>query len=112
MNFDIIDMSKIPTLRGHHYVSVFIDQARYATVITHKTKDAVPRILDHVLMQTLAAFKPKILKCDGAGENDTPTLQVLNKHGVQELRCSKAYEQHQNGRTEKFVDRVGRMLHL
>jgi len=109
MSFDLIDMSKIPTLGGHRYVSVFVGKDRFATVVTHKTKDDIPRVLDQVLTQTPASCKPKIIKCDGAAEYHSPAIHaVLNKHSVQELRTSNAYEQHQNGRAEKFVDRVGR----
>jgi hypothetical protein len=113
MSFDLVDMSKIQTLGGHRYACVFMDKGRFATVVTHKTKDELPRIVDQVLTQTPPAFKPKIIKCDGAPEHHSPAMRdVLTKHGVTELRTSNAYDQHQNGRAEKFVDGLGCMLRV
>jgi len=71
MSFDLFDMSKITTIGGNRYCSVFIDDGRYATAVVHATKNEIPEIFDRVLFQTPACHKPTIVKSDNAREYHT-----------------------------------------
>ena len=94
MSFDLFDMSKITTIGGNRYCSVFIDNGRYATAVVHVTKNEIPEIFDRVLSQTPACHKPTIVKSDNAREYHTQQLrEVLKKHNVEEqLHSNEAYE--------------------
>ena len=111
MSFDLFDMSKITTIGGNRYCSVFIDNGRYATAVVHATKDEIPEIFDRVLSQTPDCHKPTIVKSDCASEYHTHQLrEVLKKHNVQEQLHSNEHQQFQNGRAEKLVDSIGRKI--
>jgi len=45
MSFDLFDMSKIKTIGGNRYCSVFIDNGRYTTAVVYATKDKIPKKL-------------------------------------------------------------------
>jgi len=84
MSFDLFDMSKITTIGGNRYCSVFIDNGRYTTAVVHATKNEIPEIFDRVLFQTPACHKPTIVKSDNAREYHTQQLrEVLKKHNVE-----------------------------
>ena len=111
MSFDLFDMSKITTIGGNRYCSVFIDNGRYATAVVHATKDEIPEIFDRVLSQTPDCHKPTIVKSDCASEYHTQQLRnVLKKHNVQEQLHSNEHQQFQNRRAEKLVDSIGRKI--
>jgi len=71
MSFDLFDMSKITTIGGNRYCSVFIDNGRYATAVVHATKDEIPEIFVRALSQTTDCHKPTIVKSDNASEYHT-----------------------------------------
>ena len=52
MSFDLFDMSKITTIGGNRYCSVFIDNGRYATAIVHATKNEIPEVFDRASSET------------------------------------------------------------
>jgi len=66
MNFDLFDMSKITTIVGNRYCSVFIYNGRHTTAVVHATKNEIPEIFDRVLSQTPACHKSTIIKSDNA----------------------------------------------
>ena len=68
MSFDLFNMSKITTIGGNRYCSVFIDNGWYATAVVHATKDEIPEIFDRVLSQTPDCHRPTIVKSDNASE--------------------------------------------
>ena len=57
MSYDLFDMSKIMTIGGNRYCSVFVDNGRYATAIVHAPNDEIPAIVDRVLSQTPERFR-------------------------------------------------------
>jgi len=111
MSFDLFNMSKITTIGGNRYCSVFIDNGWYATAVVHATKDEIPEIFDRVLSQTPDCHKPTIVRSDNASENRTQQLRdVLKKHNVHEQLNSNEHQQFQNGRAEKLVNSIGRKI--
>jgi len=111
MSFDLFDMSKITTIGGNRYCSVFIDNGRYATAVEHTTKNGIPEIFDRVLCQTPQCHKPTIVKSDNAPEYHTQQLrEVLKKHNEEEQMHYNEHQQFQNGRAEKLVNFIGRKI--
>ena len=112
MSFDLVDMSTIPTIGGKRYCTIFIiRKTRFAFTFLHERKTEFPGILDKLLAQFSNDDRPKILKCDGAGEYDSREFHdVIAKYPGTRLQLSNAHEQSANGMVEKMVDRLGRML--
>ena len=112
-HFDMADMSKIQTINGMRYCTIFMmTKTRYAYTYLHKTKDQAPDIMDQFLSQFEADARPRTFKSDCAEEYGTPRMQaVLAKHGITEpLRHSNEHQQFQNGKAEKFIDTLGRRM--
>ena len=112
MSFDLVDMNTIPTIGGKRYCTVFvIRKTRFAYTYLHEHKTEFPQILDKLMAQFSDAERPKILKCDGAGEYDSSQFHdVIAKYPGTRLQRSNAHEQSANGMAEKMVYRLGRML--
>ena len=54
-HFDMVDMSRIKTISGMQYCTVFImTKTRYAYCYLHKTKDEITAIMDRFLEQNIA----------------------------------------------------------
>ena len=107
------DMSKIPTLTGLRYCTIFVmTKTRYAYTYLHKTKDQAPELMDRFLSQFDDATRPRTFKSDCAEEYSSPRMQaVLAKHGITEpLRHSNEHQQFQNGKAEKYIDTLGRRM--
>ena len=111
ISFDLFDMSKIKTIGGNRYCSVFIDNGRYATAVMHATKDEIPEILDRVLSQTPDCHKPSVVMSDCTAKYCTQQRrEILRKHKVDEILQSNEHQQFQNGRAEKLVDSISRKI--
>ena len=111
MSFDLFDMSKIKTIGGNRYCSVFIDNGRYTTAVVYATKDKIPKKIDRVLSQTTDCHKPSVVISNCAAEYCTQQLrEVLRKHKVDEILHSNEHQQFQNGRAEKLVDSISRKI--
>jgi len=111
MSFDLFDMSKIKTIGGNRYCSVFIENGRYAMAVVHATKDEIHEIFDRVWSQTPDCHKPSVVRSDCAAEYCTQQLrEVLRKHTVDEILHSNEHQQFQNGRAEKLVDSISRKI--
>ena len=84
-HFDMADMSKIPTLTGLRYCTIFVmTKTRYAYTYLHKTKDQAPELMDRFLSQFDDATRPRTFKSDCAEEYSSPRMQaVLAKHGIE-----------------------------
>ena len=111
-HFDMVDMSRIKTISGMQYCTVFImTKTRYAYCYLHKTKDEITAIMDRFLEQFDADTKPRVMRSDCAEEYGTPAMQaILHKHGVHTHQHSNEYQQFQNGKAEKFIDTLGRRI--
>jgi len=79
MSFDFFDMSKITTIGGNRYCSVFIDNGQYATAVVHATKDEIPEIFDRVHRHQIAKGLPS--------SNLTTHLNTTRSNCV---RCSRS----------------------
>ena len=112
LSFDLVDMSSIPTIGGMRYVTIFVHRkTRFVYTFLHERKDEFPGILDKLLARFEDKDRPRVLKCDGAGEYDSPAFQaVIDKYPGTIMHHSNAHEQSGNGMAEKMVDRLGRML--
>ena len=112
MSFDMVDMSSIPTIGGKRYCTIFVmRKTRFVYTFLHEQKTDFPAIFDKLMSQFTDEARPKILKCDGAGEYDSKEFHaVLQNYPGTRMQHSNAHEQSANGMAEKMVDRLGRML--
>jgi len=110
ISFDMIDMSKIPTLTGSRYCTMIVErETRFAHIQLHATKDEIVQVFKRVL--PMLTKKPLIIKSDCAPEYHTPELlSLLTEYGVKEVRHSNEHCQAQNGMVEKIGDTLGRGL--
>jgi hypothetical protein len=112
MSFDLVDMTSIPTIGGMRYCTTFVmRKSRFAYTFLHEHKTDFPDIFDKLMARFTDKDRPRILKCDGAGEYDSQEFRaVLTKYPGITMQHSNAHEQSANGMVEKMVDRLGRML--
>jgi hypothetical protein len=110
ISFDMIDMSKMPTVSGKRYCTMIVErETRFAHTVLHETKDEIVEVFKTVLPRL--GKTAKIIKSDCAAEYNTPQLvKLLKEHGVIEFRHSNEHGQAANGMVEKFGDTLGRGL--
>ena len=87
--FDMFDMTKCPTISGQRYCTMIcIRKTRYTMVFLHEKKDETS--IQQVWTKALAALgpqhKPRIIRCDGAGEYVSPKF----RNWLLELSCKTA----------------------
>jgi len=93
ISWDMIDVSKIPTITGKQYCTMIVERkTRFAHIVLHdsKSEDTIIQIFTRVL--PLLTEKPIIVKSDCAQEYHTPKMEAFLKdvHGVKEMRQQRA----------------------
>jgi len=115
ISWDMIDMSKIPTVTGKRYCTMIVERkTHFAHILLHdsKSEDTIIQIFNLVL--PLLTEKPIIVKSDCAPEYHKPKIEAFLKdvHGVKEMRHSNEHNQTANGMVAKFGDKLGRGLRV
>jgi len=87
ISWDMIDMSKIPTITGKQYCTMIMERkTRVPHFVLHdsKSEETIIQIFTRVL--PLLTEMPIIVKSDCAPEYHTPKMEVIHKdvHGVKE----------------------------
>lgn len=115
ISWEMIDMSKIPTVTGKLYHTMIVERkTRFAHIVLHDSKAEKTIIRIFTRVGLFLTEKTTIIKSDCTAEYHTPKLEAFleDVQGVKEIRHSNTHNQAANSMVENFVDTLGRGLRM